>query len=404
MAPSGSKGAKAIAGKGDGKALRQWRSSGSWWPCQQCSSWSWADRPSCFTCKAAPPAWAIKQYGCKQQSDDAKVHARGFGSTGEQGAGDSIRRRAITLVDYPFLTVGKGKKARRQAHKLAKDMAELEDLRRGRGGESPFVEVAAEDCGEDAAGAKQFVGLSDDKLAQVINILDGELQKPYIEEQRKRREAKAAGKPVEVRARQAHDRLKKAQKKAEKAEAAANEAAVDLAKAEEKAAAAKEAAAEAAKDADKAKVEYEKFDGELAVQANNDIDLISISPDEAELICGTFLVVDEAAVLAACHGNEAEAKAMAARASELHAKLRAGKAAGGRVVGSGRRASSLPGVGHRPPGTQEDVQEMLREAREERAGHEGGDLGQNAVKGRGRGQRAGAPYKDASPRRSRSRE
>ena len=269
----------------------------------------------------------------------------------------------------------------------------------------PVMELDGE-CIAFESDRSPLAGVTDEKLAQVIGILEGELQLPYVQEQLRRKDAKAAGKPVEVRARAAHDRFKRAQKKVEKAETAASLAAVELAKAEEKAAAAKEAAAEAIKEAQKAKLEYEKFDVEVAVQAHADMQSITISHDEAELICGTFLVVDQSAVLAACSGNEAAAQAVAARASELQAKLRAGKAAGGILAsaGSGKRASSVPGRGHRPAGTHEAIEEMLREARASRTENAEAELDQGPAKGRGRGPRGGSPYEDASAPRSRSRE
>ena len=238
----------------------------------------------------------------------------------------------------------------------------------------------------------RIVAMSDEKLAQVAALLEGELREPYAAEQMRRREARAAGKPVEVRARQANERYKKAKKKAEKAEAGAKTAAADLAEAQQKAAAAKKAAAEALEEAEQAKLEYEKFDVEVPVQADKEFSGISISPEEADLICGTFLVVDESAVLAACKGNEAEARAVAARAAELQSKLRAGKTTAAAAAGSGKRASSAPRQGHRPPGTHDSIEEMLREAKALRTAGGAGEASQGPVKGRGRGAWADCPY------------
>ena len=402
MAPQWSRDAKTVLRRA--KTPSKKKDDGPWWLCK-CGGWSWADRRTCFECGAQPPTWAKQQHGDGQSREAGSANgAGGFGSNARAPGG-------VTLADYPFVTIGKGKKGRRQAKQLANDLAELADHRAAKAGGSS----AAGDGEADAAGAdagvqvvqaapmetdgtssalevdSRIVAMSDEKLAQVAALLEGELREPYAAEQMRRREARAAGKPVEVRARQANERYKKAKKKAEKAEPGARTAAADLAEAQQKAAAAKKAAAEALEEAEQAKVEYEKFDVEVPVQADKEVSGISISPEEADLICGTFLVVDESAVLAACKGNEAEARAVAARAAELQSKLRAGKTTAA-AAGSGKRASSAPRQGHRPPGTHDSIEEMLREAKALRAAGEAGEASQGLVKGRGRGAWADCPY------------
>ena len=125
MAPPGRKHAQAIMGKDDGKK----------WDCAKCGAWSWADRTTCFKCGAPR--------GKKQ-------NGRGGGSAGEK------LPSTITVGD--FILVGDGKKERKQAKALERQLArlvELEAKEAGGGGSAPAkASVVDAEMDVDSGGVK----------------------------------------------------------------------------------------------------------------------------------------------------------------------------------------------------------------------------------------------------------
>ena len=94
MAPQRRTSDEAIMGKYDGRT----------WSCQKCGEWSWADRSTCFKCGLPP----------------------GKKRNGERGAVAGKQSATLTVGD--FILVGKGKKDKKKAKALERQLARLREF------------------------------------------------------------------------------------------------------------------------------------------------------------------------------------------------------------------------------------------------------------------------------------
>jgi hypothetical protein len=365
------------------------RQSGSYWVCDACGSWMWASRACCFKCQAKSPKWAVEQGKGKLADGDRSASSHAPAAVGANGN----KPKTITIGDFTLLVQG-GKKAQRE---IRNKMRDLQSRASGSQSSSGGVDVAefgnAErdtsmaDVADAAADAIEvddpILALSDEQLSVQLANARALAECPtfasglaLLEAEKMRRDAaRVAAKPLNVRlfaACRRKDALDKREAKLQSqlanAEAADKKAA---ARATEIVEAAQMEAHKVVEDAAAATASLRASLAEISgkIEANRreraQIELedgASANVPLAHPVDEVVLPAQAAADAAMGLWQQLEALPAAVSAGNSEAALAAIRQQLQDVLGGLHH--SMPSVGHRPPGTEEAVQEMVAEAQQ----------------------------------------